>query len=159
MATPNSGGDSAPVKIFPTGFDFSNFTIISVPGTAVFEWYAIHASQADDETNGPPDRLAGAAGDGDTNSVPPGWLQSRSEWRTHDWSDQRHGLVWNCDCSVGSGRAYGALDSISINNNDASVAVGSSTQFGPFNSTTRGGSGHNTNEQRSLQYIRLYLME
>ncbi|HWD92489.1 MAG TPA: hypothetical protein VG938_09070 [Verrucomicrobiae bacterium] len=68
LATPNGGGDSVPVKLYPTGFDFSNFTI-TVPGTAGI----LSGSQfmAEDE-DGPPDPGGGdETPSGDTNSVPP----------------------------------------------------------------------------------------
>ena len=137
MATPNSGGDSAPVKIFPTGFDFSNFTI-SIPGiSGSLSGMQFMQAQADDETNGPPDPTGGgASGDGDTNSVPPEVGFYRVVRNGAHMIGVTNGTVWSGTVTVPLevGDAYGTLDSISINDNDASVAVGNSTQFGPFNS-------------------------
>jgi hypothetical protein len=67
MATPNSGGDAAPVKLFPDGFDFSNFTI-TVPGT---EGFLSGANFMQAEANDLDPSGGGESGNGDTNSLPP----------------------------------------------------------------------------------------
>jgi hypothetical protein len=68
MATPNGAADAVPVKLYPDGFDFSNFTI-SVPGT---EGSLSGANFMQAEAESPLDPSGGgASGDGDTNSIPP----------------------------------------------------------------------------------------
>lgn len=70
MATPNGGGDSVPVKIFPTGFDFSNFTI-SIPGTSGSLSGMAFMQAEDDETNNPLIPNGGEEPDGGTNNFLP----------------------------------------------------------------------------------------
>lgn len=128
MATPIGGGDSIPVNIYPPGFDFSNFNI-SVSGTEGFlTGGEFMANSIDPNDGGEP------IGDY-TNSVPLGVGFYRVVRTGAHMIGVTNGIVWSGKVTVPIevGNASGTLTSISINNNDASVAVGNSTQFSPLN--------------------------
>jgi len=68
MATLNGTSNTAPVKLYPDGFDFSNFTI-TVPGTSgSLSGAAFMEAEADDPLD--PNGGAEPNGSGDTNSIP-----------------------------------------------------------------------------------------
>jgi hypothetical protein len=136
MATPNSGGAAAPVKLYPEGFDFSNFTI-TVPGTSGslsgMQFMAADSGSPLDPSGG------GAAGDGDTNSIPPDVGFYRVVRNGAHMFGVTNGAVWSGKVSVPLEVANpdGNVISIAIEavdpNTGNAAPIGNSQQIGPFN--------------------------
>lgn len=136
MATPNSGGAAAPVKLYPDGFDFSNFTI-TVPGTSgSLSGAAFMEAEADDPLD--PNGGGEPSGDGGTNTPPDVGFYRVVRNGAHMFG-VTNGTVWSGKVNVQLEVANpdGKVISIAIEavdpNTGISAPIGNSQQIGPFN--------------------------
>jgi hypothetical protein len=119
VATPLTGGDSAPVKLFPTGFDFSNF-VICVPGTEGFlsgnEF--MQANSIDPNDSGEP------LGGGGTNTPPNIGFYRVVRVGPHMMGITNNMLLTGTvNIPLEIGNAQGELTSVSLTENGASLTT------------------------------------
>ena len=131
MATPNGGGGSAPVKLYPAGFDFSNFTI-TVPGTdgSVSGYDFMQLEDAGDPLD--PNGGAEPSGDGGTNAPPETGFYRVVRVGAHIFGITNGSSVSNIVMiPVEVGNDAGTLVSLSIVE-DGSPVTDSSSEISPF---------------------------